>query len=93
MATRRVTIDLTEEAGVEMDRIRAATGLSIADIFRHSFTLLRIYLDAKDAGQEMRIVDPRKIREQVRIELPTVVRVQQPGKKRATKQAEVVEPK
>ncbi|MDB5338840.1 MAG: hypothetical protein JWN70_4459 [Planctomycetaceae bacterium] len=70
--TRRVTIDLTEEASAEIERIRAVTGLTIADIFRHSFTLLRIYLEAKDEGKLMRIFNPKKPRDQVQIELPTL---------------------
>lgn len=71
-STRRVTIDLTDEASEEIERIRVATGLTIADIFRHSFTLLRIYLDAKNEGKLMRIVNPKKPRDQVQIELPTL---------------------
>jgi len=58
MAARRVTIDLPEESSNEIDRIREQTGLSIKDIFRHSFTLLRIYLEAKRKGEEMRIIGP-----------------------------------
>lgn len=73
-AARRVTIDLTEEAADEMDRIRQSTGLSISEVFRHSFTLLRLYLEAKEERKEMRIVDPRRPRDQVRIELPTIPR-------------------
>lgn len=86
-AARRVTIDLTEDMSLEIERIRDATGLSIADIFRHSFTLLRIYLEAKDKNEEMRIVSPQKPRDQVRIELPTVARkssVKAPKKVSAT---------
>lgn len=71
-AARRVTIDLSDDASDEMERIRASTGLSIANIFRHAFTLLRIYLEAKMERKELRIVDPRKPHEQVRIELPIV---------------------
>lgn len=71
-AARRVTIDLTEDTSQEMERIRASTGLSIANIFRHAFTLLRIYLDAKAERKELRIVDPKKPHEQVRIELVSI---------------------
>ena len=70
---RRVTIDLPDETSDEIERIRASTGMTIADIFRHSFTLLRLYLEAKAEKKELRIIDP-KSREQVRIELPTIQR-------------------
>lgn len=45
-AARRVTIDLSDDASAELERIRNSTGLSIANVFRHAFTLLRLYLEA-----------------------------------------------
>ena len=70
MNSKQINIDLTEESSTEIDRIREQDGLSTADIFRHSFALLRLYLDAKRTGREMRIVDPADGRQICRIELP-----------------------
>lgn len=67
---RRITLDLTAAASTEVDRITNETGLTIADVFRHSFTLLRIYREAKQEGKVMRIVDPKNPRTQVQIEIP-----------------------
>lgn len=68
---KRITLDLTPEAAAEVERITAAEGLTMAEVFRHSFTLLRVYLDERDNGNEMRIVDPKRPRNQVRILLPS----------------------
>lgn len=68
--SRRVTIDLTPAATAELDRLREITGLSTADIFRHAFTLLRIYVDERQADREFRIVDRSNDRLQTRLEMP-----------------------
>lgn len=68
--SRRVTVDLTPAAAAEVDRIREVTGLSTADIFRHAFTLLRIYVDERQADREFRIVEKGDDRVQTRLELP-----------------------
>lgn len=68
---RRITLDLTPEAAAEVDRITASEGLTIAEVFRHSFTLLRVYLEERANGNEMRIVDPKRPRNQVRILIPS----------------------
>lgn len=52
---RRVTIDLTPAAAREVDRLRGVTGLTTADIFRHAFSLFRIYVDAKAKGEELEV--------------------------------------
>lgn len=70
---RRITIDLTGAAVSELDRVKKATGLSTADIFRYAFTLLRIYVQAKASGQEVRIVDPKGVVTPTRLELPITV--------------------
>ena len=67
---RRVTVDLTPAAVQELDRIKKSTGATTADLFRYAFTLLRIYVDEKDRGRELRIVDPSNDGIQTRIELP-----------------------
>jgi len=69
---RRVTIDLTPAATREVDRLKQLTGLSTADIFRHAITLFRIYVDAKQKGEEIYLVDPRE-EKRTRLELPISV--------------------
>src|SRR5690606_26692257 len=67
---RRITIDLPEASSEELKRVQAATGLSIADVFRLSFALLRIYVNARIEGKEIRVVDPNDPHLQTRIEIP-----------------------
>ena len=55
---RRITIDLTQAAADELEKLRSATGLKISDLFRHALTLLRIYVQAKQKGHDLLIVDP-----------------------------------
>lgn len=59
MTGRRITVDLTHEAAEEMDRIRKEYGLSVSDVMRSGFTLMRIYLEAEKQKHQMRIVDPK----------------------------------
>ncbi len=67
---RRITIDLTTPATKEYVR-RCQPGFRNDPInFRHSFSLFRIYLKAKDDGHEMRIVNPADLSVQTRIEIP-----------------------
>jgi hypothetical protein len=70
---RRVTIDLTNAAAAEVDRLREITGLTTADVFRYALSLFRIYVDAKQRDQELRIVDPSDSENNMRIELPVPV--------------------
>ncbi|MCI0641333.1 MAG: hypothetical protein L0Y72_29695 [Gemmataceae bacterium] len=70
---RRVTIDLTAAAASEVDRLRALTGLTTADVFRYALSLFRIYVDAKQRGHELQIVDPSGSGRDIRIELPVAV--------------------
>jgi len=70
---RRVTIDLTSAAATEVDRLRDATGLTTADIFRHALSLFRIYVDLRKRGQELCILDPRDKETRTRLELPVPV--------------------
>ena len=71
---RRVTIDLTAAAAGEVDRLRELTGLTTADLFRNAFSLFRIYVQARERGEEMCIVDPDdNYAIRTRIELPIVL--------------------
>ena len=67
---RRVTVDLTPAATEEVDRLKEVTGLTTADIFRHSLSLFRIYVEARQQADELRIVNPASTSVQTRIELP-----------------------
>jgi hypothetical protein len=70
---RRVTIDLTPAAASEVDRLRKLTGLTTADVFRYALSLFRIYIDAKQRGRELEIVDPAGEDRDTRVELPVVI--------------------
>ena len=68
---RRVSIDLTSSASVEVDRLKKQTGLSTADIFRYGLHLFRLYVDERMHGKMLFLAsqdDPTK--NLVRIELP-----------------------
>jgi hypothetical protein len=68
---RRITVDLTASAGSELARLKKVSGLSTAELFRHAFNLLRLYVAAKDEGNEMYVSD-RGGKDRV-IELPFLV--------------------
>lgn len=70
---RRVSIDLTPPAAREVDRLRNLTGLTTADVFRHALSLFRIYVDAKQAGREVVILDPKQEGTRSQIELPLLI--------------------
>lgn len=70
---RRVSIDLTPPAVKEVDRLRSLTGLTTADLFRHALALLRIYTNAKVAGRELVIIDPKEPDARSQIELPVMI--------------------
>lgn len=70
MKGRRITLDLTPAATKELDRIKKITGMASVDVFRHGFSLLRIYVETKQNMREFRIVDPLGIANDVRIEMP-----------------------
>jgi len=58
--TRRVSIDLTATAAAEVDRLRAATSLTTADVFRFALVLFRRYVDAALDGERFFIGDKSK---------------------------------
>ena len=70
---RRITIDLTAAAVGELDKLRSLTGLTTAELFRYAFALLRIYVQARASGQEVRLVDPTGAGTTTRLELPISV--------------------
>jgi hypothetical protein len=69
---KRVTIDLASAAAQEVDRLRAMTGLTSADLFRYGLVLARTYIDAQRRGMELRLVDPNKTDLVTRLELPVI---------------------
>ena len=70
---RRVTIDLSGPASKEVERLRCLVGLTTADVFRHALSLFRIYVEARERGEHLYIVNPADNRVQTRIELPVIV--------------------
>ncbi len=66
----RYTLDLTPGASEEVNRICKMFDLKIAELFRYSLLLMRIYGDAMVEGKQMRLVsrdNPNEIRV---VELP-----------------------
>ena len=55
---QKITLELTPQAAVELERIRQLTSATKAELFRHAFSLLRIYVRAAEAGQELTVIDP-----------------------------------
>jgi hypothetical protein len=55
---------------IEFKRLQDLTGLSTSDLLRYSVTLMRIYVDSRVAGKDIRIVNPQDPQDQVRLELP-----------------------
>jgi len=71
----RITIDLTPDARQEVQRIIDATSLSDApEFFRKAMTLLRIHVDAAQAGKEIVMINPAPPNERDNIVLPFDVR-------------------
>ena len=68
---RRVTLDLSPDAARELDRLQTLTGLTKAELFRHAFNLLRLYIKAAQEGKEFCIIDPSG-KERV-VHLPIVI--------------------
>jgi len=69
---RRITIDLNDESASEVERLRELTDLTTAELFRHAFNLIRIYVRSRQQGSDLCIIDPNG-RDRV-IELPFLVR-------------------
>ncbi len=86
---RRATIDLTPAAAQEVDRLREITGLTTSDLFRTAFSLFRLYVQAREQGNALCIVDPEDENAiRTRLELPIVI----PKLSRANSAAKVSAP-
>lgn len=71
--SRRITLDLTDAADAEIQRLVGITDLeSAADIFRTGLSLLRIHVEAARSGETIYKTDAEGYRE--RITLPFSVR-------------------
>lgn len=65
---RRITIDLTDAADAEIERLTEVSGQTRADLFRTAVSLLRLHIDAAQRGQAITI--DRKPGEKAYITLP-----------------------
>src|SRR5688572_11812409 len=70
---RRVTVDLTAAAAKEVDRLRALTELSTAELFRHALSLIRIYVEARQRGLHVCLQDPKTGDVTTQIVLPMIL--------------------
>jgi hypothetical protein len=43
----------------EVGRLKAMTGLSTVDLFRHAFALYRTVMDARNSGKQIAEFDPK----------------------------------
>lgn len=57
-SVNRLTVDMSESAVKEIERMRNSTGRSTAELVRIAMSLLRIAVNAKDDGRELHVVDP-----------------------------------
>ena len=67
--SRRITIDVSPSAAVELDRLSKSRGKKTADLFRSAMSLLRIAVNAAECGMEIHLVDPTGVKEPVKIEI------------------------
>lgn len=71
---RRVAFQMTAAMSAEVERIKLVADLiSVPDVFRRAFTLLRIHVDAAQQGHQIFQVDPRSPQERFFITLPFAV--------------------
>ena len=73
---RRVTIDLTPAAAEEVEQIAELVGTSVPDLFRQSFSLFRLYVNAKREGEYLAVIskdNPSRIR-QLELALPNQIK-------------------
>ena len=85
---RRCTIDLTPAASEEVNRICKMFGLKIADLFRYSLLLMRIYGDAVTEGKQMRLVNRKDPNEIQVVELPLFMSLSRESKERTPEQTD-----
>jgi hypothetical protein len=70
MEGKRITVELAPAADNELERLRKVTGCTTGQLFRYALSLLRIYVEAKEKGQDMRLIGIQT----VRIELPIEIK-------------------
>ncbi|RTK97290.1 MAG: hypothetical protein EKK64_01800 [Neisseriaceae bacterium] len=53
----------------EIEKIKKDTGLETSEILQYGFSLFRMYVNAQKEGKEFRIIDPKNLKEQAKIDL------------------------
>ena len=66
---RRITIEASPSAALELDRMAKSRGQKIAELFRSAMSLMRISVNAAECGMEIHLVDPTGVKEPVKIEI------------------------
>ena len=66
---RRITIDVSPSAAVELDRLSKSRGQKTAELFRSAMSLMRIAVNAAECGMEIHLVDPTGEKEPVKLEI------------------------
>lgn len=67
---KKFMLTMTPECDAEFQRVCEDSGLDMAEVLRHSFTLFRMYLDAVKNGQELCILDPKNVTQRTVIQFP-----------------------
>lgn len=67
--SRRITIDVSPSAAVELDRMAKARGQKTAEMFRSAMSLLRIVVNASEDGMEVILVDPTGRKKPVKLQV------------------------
>jgi hypothetical protein len=53
----------------EIEKLKKETGLETSEILQYGFSLFRMYANAQKEGKEFRIIDPKNLKEQVKIDI------------------------
>src|SRR4051812_45777985 len=54
---RRISIDLTPNAAMEVDNLRERLGVSTADLFRNALHLIQLYVVERDRGNSLYVAN------------------------------------
>ena len=65
---KRITIDLSESAAAEVDRLCEASGQDVSGLFRAAMSILRIKINAEQIGRQLHVVDPSGEHETIVVE-------------------------